>query len=129
MFVAGKPINVTREGKLVQLSIGDPVPEAETWPIDVLARIKRQGQVVETSNPKAVVKAAEARLSKRLPKTIQAQKLAKGKPQGTHDANVAAGIADLKQKKGKSTHDVTVARAKAAKKQKAKQSGDSPLAL
>ena len=114
MFVAGKPINVTRGGKLVQLKVGDPVPEAKDWGLDVLARCKRQGQIVETSDPESVLKAREALITKRLPKTAEVPST-RGVSVSTHNANVEKGIAKVKEQKTKSSTQTAHQRRKAAK--------------
>lgn len=51
MFIAGKSINVEREGKLVALKPGEPCPEAATWDHDVLLRCMRVGQVLNVDKP------------------------------------------------------------------------------
>lgn len=59
MFVAGRQINVERDGKLVALIPGDPVPEAATWPHAVLVNCMKVGQIVnvEKASPKALAEA------------------------------------------------------------------------
>lgn len=65
MFVVGRHINVERKGKLVQLNPGEPVPEAATFPHDVLMRCMKVGQIVSVEQktkaslePKALPKVA-----------------------------------------------------------------------
>lgn len=51
MFVAGRPINVERNGKLVTLAMGEPCPEAATFAPDVLARCMKVGQILNVERP------------------------------------------------------------------------------
>jgi hypothetical protein len=47
MYVVGnRQVNVERDGKLVALNPGEPVPEAAAWPHDVLMRCMKIGQIV-----------------------------------------------------------------------------------
>ncbi len=63
MFVAGRHINVEREGKLVQLNPGDLVPEAASFPHDVLMRCMKVGQIIAVEK-----KTADSVAPKALPK-------------------------------------------------------------
>lgn len=59
MLVAGRQINVERDGKLVALKPGDPCPEAVTWDHQVLVNCMKVGQIlnVEKATPQAVAQA------------------------------------------------------------------------
>lgn len=71
MLVAGRQINVERDGKLVALVPGDPCPEAATWDHSVLVNCMKVGQIVnvEKATPKAV---AEAKASASAARTSSA---------------------------------------------------------
>ncbi len=54
MYVAGnRQVNVKRDGKLVSVNPGEPVPEAAEWPHDVLQRCMKIGQIVNAEPAKA----------------------------------------------------------------------------
>ena len=93
MFVAGKHINVERDGKLVPLSPGDPCPEASKFPMDVLARCMRVGQILnvdgvvgKNDGPEMVRMKAQATAESEAKKIAAAQSPVMAvKPLSTHD--------------------------------------------
>jgi hypothetical protein len=54
MFVAGRHIKIERDGEAVDIGPGEPVPEAATWPHDVLMRCMKIGQVVNVAEDEKV---------------------------------------------------------------------------
>lgn len=75
MFVAGRSINVKRDGAKVALNPGDPCPEAATWDHDVLLRCMKIGQVVNVEKPtaKAVSEAAAQTAAALASRTVAAK--------------------------------------------------------
>ncbi|MCC6808700.1 MAG: hypothetical protein IT381_14845 [Deltaproteobacteria bacterium] len=83
MLVAGRQINVERDGKLVALAPGEPVPEAATWDHQVLVNCMKVGQIlsVEKATPEAVAQ-AKASVDAQRARRVAAPK-AESKPKST----------------------------------------------
>lgn len=96
MLIAGRQTNVTRDGKLVALMPGQPVPEAAMWPHDVLMRCMKVGQIVNVEKPTAEqVQMAQASNSTAAVRATTAVKNAgqvdaPAKPLSTHEVNQRA---------------------------------------
>ena len=66
MWVAGKPLKViTSEGRYEDRQIGDPVPEAPTWPIRQFQAHKNLGWIKFVKPTKAQAKKQAKKKSKR----------------------------------------------------------------
>lgn len=94
MYVVGnRHANVERDGKLVTLNPGDPIPEAAEWPHDVRMRCMKIGQIVTM---KEVDTKPQPALARKLGPS-KASTIASVKPSSTSEVN------NGKPKKGKST--------------------------
>lgn len=49
MFVAARHLKIQRDGELIDVGPGDPVPEASTWSHDTLLRCMKVGQIVNVA--------------------------------------------------------------------------------
>lgn len=112
MFVAGRHINVTRDGASVALKPGDPCPEAATFPHDVLMRCMKVGQIVNVELP-GVSDLPQLQAAQKAAKEAQQLQLAKlpqeaPKPLSTNEKNNPGAV------KGRSSTDVKRAKRKAS---------------
>ncbi len=53
MFVAGRHLRIERDGEIVDVGPGDPVPEAGSWSHDTLLRCMKVGQIVNVDRTDA----------------------------------------------------------------------------
>lgn len=50
MFVAARHLKIQRDGELIDVGPGDPVPEASSWSQDTLLRCMKVGQIVNVAD-------------------------------------------------------------------------------
>lgn len=68
MYIANRPLLITRDGKDIELKVGDPVPEAPSWPtfkshinVGNVVWVPDEAALVPNTSPASVAKATKTK--------------------------------------------------------------------